>query len=107
MHGDIRAMLQQGHFQFFREESFGQRFTLLRQRNGLQLVSGRLDDLELESQPGKSRPALRGDGVGLRESEGAASGGEDDRLVVMQYALPSLPRWPFPSVDSGTGPSPG
>src|SRR5436190_1731887 len=70
----ISAMLEQRHFQFLRKQTFWQRLPFLRQRRCLQLVSRRLNDLQLESEPWKSCPALSGDGIGLSEGKSAASG---------------------------------
>src|SRR5438093_639598 len=76
MHRDISAMLEQRHFEFLRKQTFWQRFPFLRQRRSLQLVSGRLDDLQLESKPWKSRPELSSDRICLGKGESAASGGD-------------------------------
>ena len=71
-------MLEQGDFQFLGEQAFGQGLAFLRQRSGLELVAGGLDDLQLEAQFRESGAALGQDQVGLGERQGAAAGGDDD-----------------------------
>ena len=51
-------MLEQGDFQFLREQAFGQGLAFLRQRSGLEFVAGGLDDLQLEAQLRESGAAL-------------------------------------------------
>ena len=81
VHGQIGAMFEQGHFEFLGEEALGQGLAFLRQRSGLELVAGGLDDLKLEGQLWERGAALGQDEVGLGERQGAAARGEGDGFV--------------------------
>src|SRR3982074_184704 len=74
-------MFEQSHFEFPGEESFGQGFPFLRQRSGLEFVSRGLDDLQIETQFREGGAALCQDEVGLRQSQGAATGRYENRVI--------------------------
>ena len=81
VHRQVGAMLEQRDFQFLGEEALGQALAFLRQRSGLELVAGGLDDLQLEAQLRESGAALGQDQVGLGQRQGAAAGGDGDGFI--------------------------
>ena len=67
VHRQVGSMLEQRDFQFLREKAFGQGRAFLRQRSGLELVPGGLDDRQLKAQFREGGAALGQDQVGLGE----------------------------------------
>ncbi len=77
MDGEVGLVLEQRDFKLLGEQPFGQAFALLGERGGLQFIAGGLDDFQLELEFRENGPALGEHGVGLREGEGAAAGGDE------------------------------
>ena len=116
VHRQVGAMLEQGDFQFLREEPFGQGLAFLRQRGGLELVASGLDDLQLKAELREGGAALGQNHVGLGQRQRAAARGEDDRrggghggrvacavLVSFTHVLECRPHIPLPASSADLG----